>query len=137
MSKIFTIAQAAEAINMNPRSLRRNIHEGHLPATLGKHGKMDVWQIDDDDLRAFAAERNRPTYDALMTELKQLRRESLRFLNRVQGGTVDAGDVRRFRSALLTEEEAEALYVDRPEDERRQTMAFQPALEWPVEDGTR
>lgn len=100
IDKKLTIKEAAEQINMNPRSIRRNIHESRLPATLGKIGKMNTWYILQSDLEAFAAARKRPTYDAVVAENKQLGRELRYLLTRVEGGNVSDGDLKRGRKAL-------------------------------------
>ena len=49
-----TIREAAEALGVSTRTVRRRIKEGELSGTKEPHGKQDVWMIDGAELARYA-----------------------------------------------------------------------------------
>lgn len=49
-----TIREAAEALGVSTRTVRRRIKEGELSATKEPHGKQEVWMIDGAELARYA-----------------------------------------------------------------------------------
>lgn len=61
---VMTISDAAEKLDVHPRTVRRWINDGDLPARKVSRGKRDVWEIEASDLAAFAESTGRPLTSA-------------------------------------------------------------------------
>ena len=49
-----TLKQAADALSVSVRTLRRRIKDGDLSAAKRPHGKQDVWFVDGAELARYA-----------------------------------------------------------------------------------
>lgn len=102
MTEKLTINEAAKVAGKSPRTIRRWIHGGELKATLAKRGDMDIWHILPADLAALIG---KPTYDDLASDNERIKREFLRFINKVEAGNVAQGDITRARNAIGASDE--------------------------------